>query len=165
METSGGGGFGDALHRDVAHVTADIGEGFVTPAAAESTYGVVVIGDRVDQAATTARRAALRAARTHVRLTAAPGLDTDHGRVIRLDAATARRLGIVEGAIVELVNPRGAPLRAWVTTITPAAGARADIDAEALRLLAVADGAEIEVRAVHSGALPAATLSGRSHAP
>jgi N-methylhydantoinase B len=158
METSGGGGFGDALDRDAAHVLSDIGEGFVTRAAAESVYGVIVIGDGVDRSATDARRAALRAARTTVRLTAAAGLRTDRGRSIRLDADTARRLAIVPGAIVEVVNPDGAPLRAWVTDVTHGPGRRAEIDADALRLLMVSDGAAVEIRAVHTGTLPAATL-------
>ena len=62
------------------------------------------------------------------------------------------------GAVVELVNPRGAPLRAWVASLTAlhaAAGdaAVAELAPIALRMLAVADGAEVEVRAVHTGVL------------
>jgi N-methylhydantoinase B len=158
METSGGGGFGDALERNPAQVMADIAEGFITRAAAASTYGVVMTGERVDEPATITKRAALRAARTTVRLTTAEHLQTDRGRCIRLDSQTADRLRIVPGAIVELVNPNGAPLRAWVTEITQGTSGRAEIDADALRLLVVADGAEVEVRAVHSGALPNATF-------
>jgi N-methylhydantoinase B len=158
MESSGGGGFGDALERESAHVMADVREGFVTRAAAESIYGAVVIGDRVDESATAARRVALRAARTTVSLTAAAGLRTDRGRSIRIDSDTAHRLHVVAGAIVELVNPDGAPLRAWVTGVTHGTARRAEIDADALRLLMVSDGAQIEIRAVHSGTLPAATL-------
>jgi hypothetical protein len=158
METSGGGGFGDALHRDPALVAADITEGLVTRAAAETVYGVVMTAGGVDAQATTARRAALAAARTRVRLTAADGLQTAAGRALRVDAHTAERLGVVPGGIVELVNPGGAPLRAWVTAIVPGNGRRAEIAPEALGLLAVADGAEVEVRAVHTGALPAATV-------
>jgi N-methylhydantoinase B len=158
METSGGGGFGDALERDPAHVAADLAEGFVTPRAAEEIYGVVMRGDEVDGHATVARRAALRAARTRVRLVAGEGLRSDRGRPVRLDAHTARRLGIAEGAVVELVNPAGAPLRAWVTAITPGDGRRAEISADALRLLVVDDGTEVEVRAVHTGTLPTDTL-------
>ena len=156
METSGGGGFGDALERDPAQVMADIREGYVTATAAESIYGIVTTGDRVDPSATAARRATLRAARTHVRLTAAKGLQTDRGRSLRLDPETAKRLGIVPGAIVELVNPIGAPLRAWVTAISDASAGTAEIDADALRLLVIDDGADVEVRAVHTGALPPA---------
>ena len=75
------------------------------------------------------------------------------GRAIRIDAETAQRLGVAEGAVVELVNPRGAPLRAWVASVTPGNGLGAEIAAEALRMLAIGDGAELEIRAVHSGNL------------
>ena len=62
------------------------------------------------------------------------------------------------GAVVELVNPRGAPLRAWVASLTAAvrradATASAEVAPIALRMLALAEGAEVEVRAVHSGIL------------
>ena len=63
------------------------------------------------------------------------------------------RLGVGPGAIVELVNPRGAPLRAWVESLGRPARARPKCRAVALRMLALADGGEVEVRAVHSGAL------------
>jgi len=51
------------------------------------------------------------------------------------------------------VNPRGAPLRAWVVGVVPGSGRRAEVAAAALRMLALADGAEVEIRAVHSGVL------------
>jgi len=63
---------------------------------------------------------------------------------------------VTPGAVVELVNPHGAPLRAWVASLAPSpAGAMltAEVAPVALRMLAVADGAEVEVRAVHSGVL------------
>jgi N-methylhydantoinase B len=153
MESSGGGGFGDPLDRDPALVAADLAEGYVTPAVAEAVYGVVVTGGAIDAAATAARRAALRAARPRVRLGAGPGLDTERGRAIRLDAGTAARLGVGEGAVVELVNLRGAPLRAWVTFLTPGSAGRAEVAPIALRMLGTADGAAVEIRAVHGGTL------------
>lgn len=154
METSGGGGFGDPLERDPALVAADVAEGYVSRAAAGTVYGVVLAGETVDGAATAARRAALRAARPRVRLVGAPGLDGERGRAIRLDRHTARRLGVEAGAVVELVNPRGAPLRAWVLDVAAGDGPRAEVSATALRMLALPDGAEVDVRVVHSGALP-----------
>jgi N-methylhydantoinase B len=63
MESSGGGGFGDPLERDPARVVVDIGEGYVTPPAAEAIYGVVLRDGAVDAAATEAQRAKLRAGR------------------------------------------------------------------------------------------------------
>ncbi|HEV8584542.1 MAG TPA: hydantoinase B/oxoprolinase family protein [Methylomirabilota bacterium] len=152
MESSGGGGFGDPLERDPARVAADLAQGYVTRAAAEAAYGVVLVNSGPDTERTRAKRAALRGARVSVQLAASAALDGGRGRAIRLDAAAARRLGVAAGAIVELVNPRGAPLRAWVTaTDAP----RTEIAPLALRMLALADGAEVEIRAVHSGRLDA----------
>jgi N-methylhydantoinase B len=153
MESSGGGGFGDPLERDPAAVLADLAEGYVTPAAAAAVYGVVLAGGHVDTAATAARRAQLRAARHRVRLAAVSGLDTGRGRAIRVDETTARALGVGTGGVVELVNPRGAPLRAWVVDLLPGNGRRAEVAPAALGMLALADGGEAEVRAVHSGTL------------
>ncbi|HTO10483.1 MAG TPA: hydantoinase B/oxoprolinase family protein [Candidatus Binatia bacterium] len=153
MESSGGGGFGDALARDPARVAADVAEGYVTPAAAEAVYGVVLRDGAPDAERTRAARDALRGRRRLVRVEAAPGLDDPRGRAVRLDSATAAALGAGAGAVVELVNPRGAPLRAWVVGLLPGEPRRAEIAPAALRMLALRDGAEAEVRAVHSGAL------------
>jgi N-methylhydantoinase B len=153
MESSGGGGFGDPLERDPAMVAADLVEGYVTPAAAEAIYGVVLTNGAIDAGATAARRAQLRAARHRVRLSAAADVEAARGRSIRVDETTARALGVGTGGVVELVNPRGAPLRAWVVGLLPGNGRRGEIAPAALRMLALADGAEVEVRAVHSGAL------------
>jgi len=159
MESSGGGGFGDPLERDPARVAADLAEGYVTPAGAERDYGVVCRAGRVDEAATRARREALRAARPRVRLVAASDLEADRGRLVRLDSETAARLGVAVGAIVELVNPGGAPLRAWVAGLMPGNGRHAEISPDALVMLALTDGAEVELRALHSGSLGPATPS------
>ncbi|MCW3010036.1 MAG: hypothetical protein JWO90_440 [Solirubrobacterales bacterium] len=61
--TSGGGaGLGDPLLREPARVAADIVAGYVTPKHAQAIYGVILDGESlVDEAATTAERAAIRA--------------------------------------------------------------------------------------------------------
>jgi hypothetical protein len=54
------------------------------------------------------------------------------------------------------VNPRGAPLRAWVVgPITSAAGsgAVAELAPIALRMLAGTDVSAVEIRAIHTGVL------------
>lgn len=56
--TPGGGGCGDPFERDVEAVLRDVVSGFVSAACAERDYGVVIHADRVDAAATAARRAA-----------------------------------------------------------------------------------------------------------
>jgi len=153
MESSGGGGFGDPLERDPARVAADLAEGYVTAAGAEREYGVVWRAGRVDEIATRARRESLRAARPRVHLSPVSDLDADRGRLVRIDTETARRLGVGPGAIVELVNPRGAPLRAWIAALLPGNGGRAEIAPGALAMLSGGDHDLVEVRAVHSGVL------------
>jgi N-methylhydantoinase B len=65
LDTPGGGGHGDALARDAERVLADVQEGQVSPESAERDYGVVLKRDgggfTLDQAATNAKRAALKA--------------------------------------------------------------------------------------------------------
>jgi N-methylhydantoinase B len=153
MESSGGGGFGDPLTRDPAAVAADLAEGYVTAAAAERDYGVIWRAGAVDAAATAATRATQQARRLRVRFTPAVDLDADRGRLVRLDRETAARLGVGTGAIVELVNPRGAPLRAWVHALVPGDGPRGEIAPSALAMLGLGGGGLVELRAVHSGAL------------
>jgi N-methylhydantoinase B len=155
MESSGGGGFGDPLERDPALVAADLAEGYVTPAAAEAHYGIVSRGGAIDAVASAARRAELRASRIHVSLAAGPDLEGEPGRSIRLDDDTASRLGVARHAVVEIVNVHGAPLRAWVTSIGPGDARRAEVSPDAMRMLGLADGIQVEIRAVHSGMLTA----------
>jgi N-methylhydantoinase B len=157
MESSGGGGFGDPLERDPARVAADVAEGYVTAAAAETIYGVVLGKGVPDPSATEARRAELRAGRLHVRVVAGEGLDARSGRQARLSAAAAARLGATPGTVIELVNPHGAPLRAWVKSLDARCAADGELVAElapiALRMLAVAEGTAVRIRAIHSGVL------------
>ena len=153
MESSGGGGFGDPLTRDPAAVAKDLAVGYVPPPAAERASAVIWRDGAVDAAATRARRETLRAARPRVRLTPVVDLDADRGRLLRLDADTATTLGVGRGAIVELVNPRGAPLRAWVAAILPGNGGRGEIAPNALAMLSPREGELVEIRAVHSGVL------------
>ena len=153
MDSSGGGGFGDPLERALDAVAADLAEGYVTAAAAEAIYGVVLRGGAIDPEASARRREELRAARPRVRLRAVADLETERGRSIRLDADTADRLGVGAGAVVELVNQAGAPLRAWVTDVLPGNGHTAHVPPVALRMLALPEGAEVDIRAIHSGVL------------
>jgi N-methylhydantoinase B len=60
----GGGGYGDPLERAPAAVARDVGDGFVSRAAAATVYGVVIDGGgAVDQPGTVARRAEVRRTR------------------------------------------------------------------------------------------------------
>lgn len=65
FQTSGAGGCGDPLERDSVAVQRDVVGEYVSPAAAEREYGVVLDPTTlaIDEAATARRRAELRAAR------------------------------------------------------------------------------------------------------
>ena len=56
IASSGAGGWGSPLARPAAEVLADVRRGFVSLAAAETEYGVVIANDRVEEAATAALR-------------------------------------------------------------------------------------------------------------
>ncbi|HEY1504466.1 MAG TPA: hydantoinase B/oxoprolinase family protein [Stellaceae bacterium] len=60
IRSGGGGGFADPKQRSAERVAHDVGEGYVSAAAAAENYGVVVdsITGKIDQAATDRRRAA-----------------------------------------------------------------------------------------------------------
>jgi len=147
MASSGGGGYGDPLERDPAAVAADVAEGLVSRAAARDVYGVVAGPRGVDAAATGELRRALRAAR--VRVAVAEGAEGDGAttRVIALGPAVAARLGVREGDVVEIVDPAGAPLRAWVVS---GPGDGAILSAGSLRMAGLAAGDVVELRVVHS---------------
>jgi N-methylhydantoinase B len=148
METSGGGGYGDALTRDPSRVAADVAEGVISRAVAEAAYGVVFDGDAVDEAATRARRWAIDAARVFVELHPTAALDEAQVSRIALARPTAERLGARAGAVVELIDPLGAPLRLWVAAISDGDGGQALISPASLRLLGVEAGTRVEIRAL-----------------
>jgi N-methylhydantoinase B len=63
MTWQGGGGYGDPLLREPAKVAHDVAEFLVSEASARGIYGVVLSGVEVNETATAARRAEIRAAR------------------------------------------------------------------------------------------------------
>ena len=105
----------------------------------------------VDATATRGQRQTQRERRVRARLASARDLEGTVGRAIRLDASTAARLRVAVGSVVEIVNPRGAPLRGWVTAIGNGIGIA--ISPLALRMLGIRGDTEVEIRAVHSGML------------
>jgi N-methylhydantoinase B len=148
LQSSGGGGYGDALTRDPDAVARDVADGYVSAAKAASVYGVVLVDGQMDGAATATRREQLRAARCRVRLEPLPASPGGDDRPeCRLSRTAATHLAVAEGDIVEFVNPGGAPARAWVGGIDEGQGSLAWLGGDALALLASA-GADVEVRAV-----------------
>jgi N-methylhydantoinase B len=155
MESSGGGGFGDPLERDLDLIAADLAEGVVSGPLAERVYGVVRADDRIDPLATVERRRRLRAARALVSLEEDPMVGDGVMPAIRLAGATAIRLEIASGEIAEIVNPRGAPLRVSARVEGAMTGAGASVAAAAahvsgatLRMLAISAGTRVEVRKI-----------------
>ena len=62
FQQPGAGGYGDPLARDPARVLEDVLDEYVSVEAARRDYGVVIAGDRVDEAATQALRNSIRGA-------------------------------------------------------------------------------------------------------
>jgi N-methylhydantoinase A/oxoprolinase/acetone carboxylase beta subunit/N-methylhydantoinase B/oxoprolinase/acetone carboxylase alpha subunit len=60
---SGGGGYGDPLLRDPALVIRDVVQGLCSPGVARNVYGVVIVDEAVDEAATEEARDGIRAKR------------------------------------------------------------------------------------------------------
>ena len=149
-ETAGGGGYGDSLTRDPARVAADVHQGYLTRAQAKKRYGVVLRGRRPDAAATAAERATLGSARIRMPPQVANADDYDGPRrCFALPSALAKRLGVEEGGLVELLTGRATPVRGWVRLADGASDA-VTVGPDSLRLIGAAAGEAVEVRAVRS---------------
>ncbi|HUB96916.1 MAG TPA: hydantoinase B/oxoprolinase family protein [Stellaceae bacterium] len=96
---SAGAGWGDPIERDVALVAEDVHFNLVSPEVAHDIYGVILdAGGKADEAATVARRAAMRAARLawpqQQRLDHAPPADAPGETIARAgDRASVQRIG------------------------------------------------------------------------
>ena len=149
MESSGGGGYGDPLSRDPDRVLRDVTLGYISSDQADARYGVILDGaGTVDEAATTTRRQALRAARVTASAQLANEIDeTGMQRDISLPANLADRLGIRGGDLVELTTPAsGAALRGWARICDTAD--RLPLGPGAMAVLGARPGDAIEIRAV-----------------
>ena len=154
LRSAGGGGYGDPLERPPARVAEDVRQGYVSSAAARTVYGVVLRDDgTADDAATTAQRARLRAART--RVAAVPCADSfragavSRHRICRLHPADADAGGFAADDLVELDSYKAAPLRAWVVPDPAVARGTVPIDAIGRAILGIAPGDAVELRAVN----------------
>jgi N-methylhydantoinase B len=148
MATSGGGGYGDPLDRDPEAVASDVVDGTITREAAEKTYGVVFDGDTFEGDATRERRRQLRAGRTTVQLVPDGGLDESRVSAVALSPSTIAALGTGVGAVVEVVDSRGAPLRLWVSAVADEEPGRALVSRATLAMLGLSPDARVEIRAL-----------------
>ena len=60
FQQSGAGGYGDSFERDPRAVLEDVLDDLVSIEAAREDYGVVIVGERIDEAATAALRGGRR---------------------------------------------------------------------------------------------------------
>jgi len=109
VRTPGGGGHGDRFTRPPSHVLVDVMAGLISREHAREAYGVVLDGDRVDEAATTGLRAARRG-ETSVR--EAAGAAFDFGVARR--EHERRWPSELQDAFIALLMSLPAPYRAYV---------------------------------------------------
>lgn len=147
FETAGGGGYGVAHERDENKVLRDVREGYITPERALERYGVVVLGSKVDQGATERRRQDLAKQARRLRLETETCDDFDRGRrICYLSGQDMQRWSIAEETLVELVNPLGAPLRAWARSKSGLAQGTVRLGTIGQSVLAKAPGDSVELR-------------------
>ncbi len=149
VRTAGGGGYGDPLEREPRAVARDVKFGYVTPANAHAVYGAAIDGDTVDEVATAALRERLRSARPRLRLAALDG-DEYQGsrRVAQIAPATAQRLGLCDGDMVEFPCVGGPSLLAWVRIEARLADDVCCIGASGLAMLGLVAGECVELRTI-----------------
>ena len=158
LQSAGGGGYGDPLERPLDAVRADMRDGYVSAEAAAELYGVVLAGDTVDEAATNARRSAMRGARKTFAPTAAlaPAYEPvgrGKKRIASLNPADAGELGIAEDDMVELMTDEGAPLRAWARLRADVPAGTVPLDDRARQILRLTDGMRVRVRRLYRSTL------------
>jgi len=145
-ETAGGGGYGDPLKRDPELVRADVAEGYLSVGEAAHRYGVMIDGDKVDTAATEAKRAALSKSKISVAVELSNEEMTDGPRrQFLVPKSLATSLNVRDGDLIEIFTGRGSPLRAWARLGD--GGENIVISATSLDILGVAPGDHVGVRA------------------
>ncbi len=149
IETAGGGGYGDPLLRDAGRVASDVALGYLTAEQAQRRFGVVLSKEgRPHAESTSAERERLRKGRISISLEQAES-DVYDGprRRFGLSSEIAARLGVANGALVELVAGTSAsPLRGWVCLQDEGTALR--IGPRGLAVLNAAPGTMAEIRAI-----------------
>jgi len=148
LESAGGGGYGDPTQRSAQRVLRDAQLGYITIERVASRYGVVMRDNSIDEEATIAQRAALRAGRIWFEVEGSDDEPFEQGRrVCHLSVSDAARLG-GHGVLAEIINPKGAPLRFWVTQDEQAPPGAITLGPIARQILGASAGKRVEVRAL-----------------
>lgn len=145
---AGGGGYGDPLEREPERVQQDIANGFVSVSGALEDYGVIVDDGRVDTQATRERRNGMRAARVfgQVERSAGDEYDAQRRRMVPIGEGIAQDLGLSDGDVVEVVNPRGAHLRGWARVAPDMPDHAMALGPRGIGIAGVRDDATVELR-------------------
>jgi N-methylhydantoinase B len=149
METSGGGGYGDPLRRDLHEIERDLSEGFVTEEKARIRYGVAFIDGRIDKEESRRLREELQKRRIDLRAVRWEGEEgAGSRRLCLVEEGTLKDLGLEEGDLVELIRPGGAPLRAWVKGLEEGERETAYLGQAGLEILGDTEGEKVELRKI-----------------
>jgi len=149
METSGGGGYGDPLERDLHLVERDLSEGLVTEERAKARYGIALIHGTIDEERSQQLREKLRKEKNSLSALFREGEEFEGSRrLCLLEPQTIKDLGLKEGNLVELVNPKGAPLRAWIKGLEGGDRGVVYLGKVGMEILAAKERDRIEIRKV-----------------
>ncbi len=152
-ESSGGGGYGDPLDRELDMLDRDLREGYIGEAHAKKIYGAVFRGGRIDRQATEAKRKELRAARFCVRIVLQPDLRNDGRlRVCAVSGGVARQAGLTTGDVVELLNGTGAPVRCWAVIRRDLKNDVVALGPDTIGLAGLAENETVQLRALSAPA-------------
>jgi N-methylhydantoinase B len=148
-ESSGGGGFGDPLDRNLTDIERDLREGYISEDHAANVYGAVVRDRAVDKEATEAQRRKLRTKRLEVRILQQPHLPNCGGlRVCAVSKDVARAAGIATGDVIELLNGKGAPVRCWTLVQGGLKNGVVGLSQNTIGLAGLADKESVQLRAL-----------------
>jgi hypothetical protein len=151
MESSGGGGYGDPLGRAHGAIAKDLREGFITKEKAEVRYGVTLKGETIDPEKTNQRREKKQKERNFFKVQGWKGEEyRGTKRLCFLSSGTMKNLGLKEGDLVELVNPRAAPLRVWVAGLGVEDKGEIYLGSPGLEILGVKEGDPVELRPIRA---------------
>ncbi len=145
---AGGGGYGDPLEREPERVLDDIRRGYVSVGGAREDYGVVVDGDRVDASGTADLRAEARASRVAAEVvpSAEDEYDAQRRRIVPVGLGIAQAMELADGDVLEIVNPRGAHLRAWARVAADLPDRAMGLGPRGISIAGVGDPARAELR-------------------
>lgn len=147
LQTSGGGGWGDPLDRDAAHVAEDVRQGLLTADEAVGRFGVALAASgAVDEPRTAALRKERRTGRRRITLSLSQRPDDRTRRHLVMAPATARLLDVEAGDLVEVVRPESPTLRAWVVEDAAAPASTVALTASGLAILRAREQDPVEVR-------------------